>query len=81
MVEAACEMARPNGCGDVRACGWGSHPCQFQVHLIIGGVGRQVAIIFIYLKMCYSNGSADVSGPIGIMLHKSDGSTSSVTTV
>jgi hypothetical protein len=53
MVEAACEMARPNGCGDVRACGWGSHPCRFQVHLIIAGVGRQVAIIFIYLFKKY----------------------------
>jgi hypothetical protein len=32
-------VAGADGGGGVHACGWGPHPCQFQVDLIGAGVG------------------------------------------
>jgi hypothetical protein len=42
------------GGGGISACGWGPHPCQFQVDLIRAGAVRRDVMIFIYLKMCHS---------------------------
>jgi hypothetical protein len=44
-------VVQADGGGGVHACGWGPHPCQFQVDLIGAGAERRDAMVFTNLKI------------------------------
>jgi hypothetical protein len=41
-------VTEADGGGSVRACGWGTHPCQLQFDLIEACVGRRCNNIYLF---------------------------------